>query len=366
MGDYAPGRGPVLSDFYDIREDDGDCTLGAGSFATVRSGILRATGRKVAMKFIRKDLAGRSYMKNFVEEDAFTFLLKMSQEESHPNVCKQLDYMMGTKIIWNAQELLEGADLFQHLTEHAPVSEEFAQNVTSQVLKAIQHIHKVSGIGIIHRDVKLENLRFRKKSTDSELVLVDFGLSCLATPQKRRGIVGTMVYMAPEVYSTEYNTAVDLWSIGVVLFIVLTGQAPFTPDPSRGFSPEDAVSRGETVVGSLNSKELESAPPLALTLLKGLLQLDPKTRFTADEALENKWFAKESTPVTRADSNYLKAEKGRYAKTRHNTMLIPKTTLGILPHDDDDGTNPQQGKPAWCCGFPFLCGAPVQKSSCSS
>merc|ERR1711972_41155 len=131
-----------------------------------------------------------------------------------------------------------------------------------QVLSALTHIHAVRGIGLIHRDVKLENLRFRTQDASSDLVLVDFGLSCAASPEQKRGIVGTLLYMAPEIFSTHYSTKVDVWSAGVLLYIILTGKPPWKQAQSAGLRPSD----GSAVLLALDAEEVANAPPPAVAL----------------------------------------------------------------------------------------------------
>ncbi|CAE7824206.1 CPK15 [Symbiodinium sp. CCMP2592] len=170
--------------------------------------------------------------------------------------------------------------------------------------KALAHIHSVCDVGLIHRDVKPvariaiisvtthfvifslqrgwvalipervlcrfalhfdENLRFRTKHPDSELVLVDFGLCCPATTAEKRTIVGTLLYVAPEVFSRKYSTQADLWSIGVILFILLTGQPPWKQNVNVGFVPSKKVLNGEAAQTALTAK---AACPQNLTSFK--------------------------------------------------------------------------------------------------
>merc|ERR1712023_87523 len=104
----------------------------------------------------------------------------MALHDPHPNVLKELDYLMGPNIIYNAMEMLEGPDLFTFLSQVKSITLSYARRFMLHVFSALKHIHVVSGVGLIHRDLKLENLRFRSEDPHSDLVLVDFGLSCLA------------------------------------------------------------------------------------------------------------------------------------------------------------------------------------------
>lgn len=227
---------PVLSDYYEV-DTSGRSPLGRGSFGVCHNATFGATGMRCAMKIMRQDLVGRLYLRTFVEEDLYSFLLKMSREDPHPNVVRQLDYFMGKRLLWNTMELLEGPDLHSHLCATRAITDSFKRSAMSQLVAALAHIHRAGGVGIVHRDVKLENIRFRGVDATGELVLVDFGLCCAAGPSPPKGVVGTKLYMAPEIYSSEYTTKVDMWSAGVVLYIVLTGKVPWKEDLAEGLNP---------------------------------------------------------------------------------------------------------------------------------
>lgn len=332
---YASGSAPDFSDIYDVDQVD----LGQGSFGVCKSGIHRKTGTRCAVKIVEKRIAGGNYLHNFVHEDMFNFLLKMSLDEPHPNVVKQLDYLMGHQLIYDAMELLTGCDLFVHLQENAPITEGFAQRTMHQVLIALRHIHRVSGTGLIHRDVKLENLRFRSEHPNSDLVLVDLGLSCTALPQVRRGIVGTLLYMAPEIFSRNYGTQVDLWSAGVVLYIVLTGKPPWMTDSFGGF-PNCRVLHSEAVASALAREEIQATPSGALELLRSLLVVDPSERLTADHAVRHEWCCAQlsnvqldtSTQIDEPPSlekqiSLIKVKKEEYEIARRYSRIAAKASL---------------------------------------
>merc|ERR1712113_1003159 len=114
------------------------------------------------------------------------------------------------------------------------------------------------GIGLIHRDVKLDNLRFRSNSEKSDLVLIDVGLAVPATPDEERQVVGTLLYMAPEVFTYHYTTQVDIWSLGVVCYIMLAGKPPWVQD-RRSFKERKIIDK-DRVRRALEAREVKKLP----------------------------------------------------------------------------------------------------------
>lgn len=344
---FEAGEGPLLLDHYDVLFDGEP--LGKGSFGIIRPGVHKKSGRRCAIKCIRKDVAGRHYLENFVDKDMYSFLLKMSQQDPHPNVVRQLDYLMGEKVIFNPQELLEGSDLLMYLQEYAPITEKLAARITFQVLSAVRHLHGVFQTGLIHRDVKLENLRFRQPCPRSDLVLVDFGLSCEARPEEKRSIVGTWMYMAPEVFSQQYDEKVDIWSAGVVLYIILTGKPPWVQDPGKGLEPHEGLMGGSAVEGALEEPEAKAAPFMAIDFLRGVL-VPADQRPSAASALQHTWLANMDKSDTEDETlcdvrdvqnvSLLRPHKEAYAMTREQSLITPKSMrvgLTWAGADEQDG-----------------------------
>lgn len=287
---YAPKVGPDLLDLYAIEAE-----LGRGSFGICHAGVHRATGTRCAVKMLRKEVLTEDYLEVKIENDGYSRLLELHDglKVPHPNVTRYLDILMGSSTIFIVMEPLLGSELFEYIAEHAPVTEVFVRDVTRQALAGLQHVHSV---GLIHRDVKLENFKFRTQSPDSELVLLDFGLMCPADPDKQKAAVGTMMYVAPEVFSGWYNTQVDLWSLGVGLYVMLAGDPPFEGGSSSQLdqhSKEAQVEarRGIALQNALAICELEQAPKKAVSLLRGLLEGRPEQRLNATTALAHSWFS---------------------------------------------------------------------------
>ncbi|CAJ1370391.1 unnamed protein product [Effrenium voratum] len=333
--EYEDDSAPKLIDHYEVTEE-----LGAGAFGTAYVGHFRASGMQCAVKLLDREHVGQHYHKNFVERDMVSLLLRMAKEASHPNVVQLLDSLMSDEHFFVVMELLEGPDLFEHLSScnTGALTEEHARFIIQNSLSALAHIHAVCGVGIIHRDVKPENLRFRSKDPDSELVLVDFGLCCPASEMEKRTIVGTLLYVAPEVFSRRYDAKADLWSLGVVLYILLTGRPPWKQNVNVGFVPSKKVLNGEAAQLALGAKELEETP-LARELLEGLLVVDPDLRLGAKEALRCRWLGTSPAIEAEASPKLLSANSMSFSTASKYSHKTPKRVTYADQAEEDDNDN---------------------------
>jgi len=144
----------------------------------------------------------------------------------------------------------------------------------------------------VHCDVKVDALKFRDLRPDADLVLFDFGHACFAEGEEGGFSVGTVAYMAPEAFRREFDSRVDLWSAGVVLYIMLTGNVPFKC-AIGGKDEQLAPDQLQEFQAALEVPELLSAPPGAVNLLRALLVVDPEQRLCATAALAHTWLAAE-------------------------------------------------------------------------
>mmetsp|Transcript_30733 Transcript_30733/g.56178 ORF Transcript_30733/g.56178 Transcript_30733/m.56178 type:complete len:627 (+) Transcript_30733:97-1977(+) len=279
-----------------------DVEMGEGAFGKIKRCLHIATERPCAVKLLNRSSMDRHFLQNMMDNGVWSLLLSISHEEPHPNVVKYLDFLVGPQLLYEVMESLDGPELLTYLQEHAPVTESFARQVMHQAVSALRHVHTAGGIGLIHRDVKLENLRFRDGDFHrpgnsphhhrAQVVLLDFGLSCLAnSDEPRKQIVGTLLYVAPEVFTRDYNTQVDMWSTGVALYLLLTGKAPWKPQTRQGFRLDRRISSGEAVSSALAVPEILTSPPLAVDLLARLIVVDPERRLRAEAALEHPWLS---------------------------------------------------------------------------
>ncbi len=205
-----------LADFYDIKEP-----IGKGKFGLVRAAISREKGNRVAVKIIKKSSLSSEDMGLIRREIE---ILKLCQ---HPNIILLHDIFENTEYIYIVMELMRGGDLYNYLeTRKFKTSRTRSRNIVHSLATALFYLHSY---GIIHRDIKLDNVIMIDESDDSDVKIVDFGLSKLIGPnEKCMEPYGTYGFVAPEVLlGNPYDKQVDVWSLGVIAYTLLSGQEPF-------------------------------------------------------------------------------------------------------------------------------------------
>lgn len=267
-----------VTKFYDFKEQ-----LGTGSFATVKKAVRKADGKLFAVKMIKKSKLTDEELAVVHDE------VEIMHKIHHPN-CAQLYEMFETpKKIYMILELLTGGELFDRIVQKGSFSEREAANLTKDVVSAIQYLHS---IGIVHRDLKPENLLYLDEREDSIIKITDFGLAKYRNPhtsssEKMSTACGTPGYVAPEVLKGEaYGEAVDLWSIGVILYILLCGFPPFYHESTAQLYKQ--IKKGEFDFPDPYWTDISRE---AKDLIKGLLTVDPKRRLTCDQVLRHPWIS---------------------------------------------------------------------------
>ncbi|KAK2414691.1 Calcium-dependent protein kinase 13 [Trifolium repens] len=179
-------------------------------------------------------------------------------------------------------ELCEGGELFDRIVARGHYTERAAAAVAKTIVEVVQLCHKH---GVIHRDLKPENFLFANKKENSPLKAIDFGLSIFFKPgEKFSEIVGSPYYMAPEVLKRNYGPEIDIWSAGVILYILLCGVPPFWAESEQGVA--QAILRG---LIDFKREPWPSISESAKSLVKQMLEPDPKLRLTAKQVLEHPW-----------------------------------------------------------------------------
>ncbi|XP_025885407.1 CDPK-related protein kinase isoform X2 [Solanum lycopersicum] len=201
----------------------------------------------------------------------------------HSNLVKFYDSYEDHTNVYIVMELCEGGELLDRiLSRGGKYSEDDAKTVMIQILKVVAFCHLQ---GVVHRDLKPENFLFTSKEENAQLKAIDFGLSDFVKPDERlNDIVGSAYYVAPEVLHRSYSTEADVWSIGVIAYILLCGSRPFWARTESGIF--------RSVLKADPSFEEQPWPTLsseAKDFVKRLLNKDPRKRMTAAQALGHPW-----------------------------------------------------------------------------
>jgi len=196
---------------------------------------------------------------------------------------------------------IKGGDLFNYIVKHKVLSEAAAREILWQIIETVEYIH---ARGIVHRDLKPENVLLSDEHA-TRVYLTDFGLSRFATPEEKMLITcGTLCYIAPEVLLMRgYTKAVDLWGVGVIMYLLLSGRMPFG-DGKNNDMTIDAILKHPL---DLSPKAFLSVSEEAKGLLIGLLRKDSSQRLTAEAARDHPWFKEIRTRTEKEEEKCLEA-----------------------------------------------------------
>ena len=249
--------------------------MGKGRCGEVRKCRHKITGGKRAVKILVKE---KMTERDFVR---FEHELEMMQDLDHPNILKVFELYEDAKRIYLVTELCTGGELYDELIYKEKFGEDDVCRIVTQILEAVSFCHRR---GIAHRDIKLENVLLDSKRRYNTR-LVDFGSSWrIERGKKFAHMVGTPYYIAPEVLLNDYDQQCDMWSIGVIAYMLLTGRPPFDGKDDREIIRN--VRQGKY---DMTLKDFKRKSHACKDFVRQLLSYDPAKRLTATEALKHPW-----------------------------------------------------------------------------
>ena len=259
-------------------------TLGSGAFAQVKLGRNLRTGDRVAIKII--DIHKFRLNKNLRPESLMDEV-KVLQAIQHPGIVQIIDSFKTERYLYLVLELVTGGEMFDRIIEQSRFTERECARVLLELTDAVSYLHSN---GIVHRDLKPENILYASTDADAAIKLTDFGLArILGESQVMTTLCGTPQYLAPEVIiaqssHTGYTAGVDVWSMGVILYIMLSGSPPFYEE--RDIPIYKQITKGMV---SFDFSVWDSISPLAIDLVKGLLTVDPDKRLGLSDIYLHPW-----------------------------------------------------------------------------
>ena len=260
-------------DYYSV----GDY-LGKGQFGLVKSGINLKTKTQVALKILTKsEITSSEGLKTEID------ILKVAK---HPNIVQFYDYFEDINYIFIVMEYLKGGTLDEYLKKnHWKISENAVMKIVTQISKGLIYLNQ---FGIIHRDLKLNNIMFNNlEGEEINIKIMDFGLSKILGPfEKAKESCGTLSYIAPEIILRKpYNSQVDVWSLGVLVYYILSKELPFDL-PNNNFKEicNVILTKKLTFSEKFNDKSQEVKDFISKCLIR-----DPEKRMTIEEVLNHKW-----------------------------------------------------------------------------
>ena len=288
----SPHQPPSVLTFYHL----GRC-IGKGNFSEVHIGVHRESGDRVAVKIVdtlkteQFSKKSRSVTLNIDSE------MQVLRALDHPNIIKFYGMYRSPTNVHLILEYADGGDLLNRILEKGCYDEIDGRIIFGQICAGVSYLHSRD---ICHRDLKPDNVLL---TADGTAKISDFGLARHASQSENnfRTYCGTPHYFAPEMFKLQkqqvdgYGKAVDVWSLGVILYIIVSGKPPF-----------DDENLGEQVVNGIfefDGPEFESVSDSAKDLISRLMTVDPKLRLTADEALKHPWLLAGNNPSVKKNSS---------------------------------------------------------------
>lgn len=304
-----------INDFYCI----GDF-LGKGAYGSVHKAVLLSTETECAVKMVKKSAVREPpRLQELMLQE-----LEVMQTCRHPNILKLIDLREDDEYFYIVSELLEGGELVKRITQNQHLSERNVAYIVRQILLAVNYMH---GMKIAHRDLKPENLLMESSDDDDLSVKVaDFGFSCFVNEEGLEQRLGTPMFMAPEIVKKErYTEKVDIWSIGIITYILLSGRVPFA-----GRKKEDLYLQIRHQPIDFQNKHIAKITKSGRRFLMAALQKDPEQRASAKDLLDHPWLQLASKQIEKQSTDNDVLEVLSNIEKFARFTKFQKTVLSIL------------------------------------
>nr|GMD69728.1 calcium-dependent protein kinase 17-like [Ipomoea batatas] len=297
--------------------------LGRGQFGVTHLCTDKQTGEQFACKTIAK----RKLVNKEDIEDVRREVQIMHHLTGQPNIVQLKGAYEDKHSVHLVMELCAGGELFDRIIARGHYTERAAASLLRTI---VQIVHTCHSMGVIHRDLKPENFLLLSKDEDAPLKATDFGLSVFYKQgDVFKDIVGSAYYIAPEVLKRSYGPEVDIWSVGVMLYILLCGVPPFWAESENGIF--NAILRGHV---DFSSDPWPAISPGAKDLVKKMLNSDHKQRLTALEVLNHPWIKEDGeAPDTPLDNAVLDRLKQFRAMNKFKKVAL-RVIAGCLSEEE--------------------------------
>ena len=248
----------------------------------------------------------------------------------HPNILKLFEFYSNNDSYSLIMELCSGGELYKEIIERWPFDEKYTSYIMYQIFSEVNYCHKMN---IIHRDLNPENILIfdRNDKGYPSIKICDFGTSKIFEKGvKQKKVVGSLYYIAPEVLKHKYNEKCDIWSCGVIMYILLSQTLPF-----KGETDEEYIDKILIGKYDLESPPFNKISKNAKDLISKLLLNDPEKRISAEEALNHPWFKDNKSKELYNQINDEKILKNliENLKNYKNNSVIQQTALAFLVHN---------------------------------
>jgi len=250
--------------------------LGEGAFSVVHICQNKETNHNFAVKIIRKSGLSEDDLEGLQSE------ISIMKELDHPHIIKLIEVYNEPTNYYLVQELVNGGELFDRIVSKTVYTEKEARDLVRILLETLRYLHSHE---VAHRDLKPENLLLTSADDDADIKIVDFGFAKHTRGNDLDAICGTPDYVAPEILNRRhYGTKCDIWSTGVITFILLGGYAPFFDD-----NETELFNKIKRCEYRFDSPFWDHISEEAKDLIRRMLTLNPNDRPTANDLLHHAW-----------------------------------------------------------------------------
>eukprot|EP00301_Raphidiophrys_heterophryoidea_P014518 c22941_g1_i1.p1 GENE.c22941_g1_i1~~c22941_g1_i1.p1 ORF type:complete len:439 (-),score=134.01 c22941_g1_i1:296-1612(-) len=307
--------------------------IGKGNYAEVRIGQNKMTGEKVAIKVLE--------LKKETSHEILNEIDILARVDDHPHVIQLREIYEKKGRMFIVMELVRGGELFDRIIARQFFSEKDARDLMLVLFTTISHMH---AHGIVHRDLKPENILYASPDADSPIKIADFGLAKLWMPKQEtsselKTLCGTPGYVAPEVLKNRqgYTAQCDLWSLGVILYILLCGYPPFQHQQQTKLFKQILKADYQ-----FHSPWWDNISDQAKDLVSKLLVVDPQKRLTPKEALDHPWMLQSqvggSVDISKLQDYVLRNSKRKFRMLTNALSIAHR--LSEVGKDKSPGSTP--------------------------
>eukprot|EP01006_Ploeotia_vitrea_P055128 TRINITY_DN67963_c12_g5_i1.p1 TRINITY_DN67963_c12_g5~~TRINITY_DN67963_c12_g5_i1.p1 ORF type:complete len:449 (-),score=52.18 TRINITY_DN67963_c12_g5_i1:1098-2420(-) len=332
FGGLSKGDHQDLLNRYDIKE-----VLGRGAFSEVRACVHKETGTAYALKTIPK--ANVDLKLSHLQTE-----ISVLQKVKHPGIVNLVELYECDSAVYMLLDLMVGGELFDHICQFHPLgySEKTSGQIILRVLDTVEYLHANN---IIHRDLKPENLLYADPTKPMDIRVTDFGLAkMLSLPLLAKTACGSPCYVAPEVLRSSqqgYTAAADMWSVGVILYVLLCGFCPFYDDKLPALYR--LICSGKFGFPSPYWDPISEGPK---DLIRKLLVVKPGDRLTATQAKEHFWLAgtMNDKPIPGINTQWKEMSNRRDNKYREPEGMEHRNPVEFVQQHVQDITSQEQGQ----------------------
>ena len=308
-GQFIKNLKQSIYSLYTIKSD-----LGSGSYGRVVSAIHNQSRESRAIKIINKLSIQSDEVRSKIMNE-----VEILKGLDHPNIVKLYEFHEDEFNLYLVTELCSGGELLDSIIKNGNFDESQTALYLKQILSAVVYLHSLN---IVHRDLKLENLLI-EHSRSSNIKIIDFGASCSFVPGKFLDYrIGTINYIAPEVIKKKYTERCDVWSCGVILYVLLSGKLPFSNKV-----------KAETVkLIQIGEYDIEGGiwgmiSPEAKDLIVNMIEVNPVRRFTAAQAFAHPWLQNCSQPSIKPNLLQMVSQN---LKTFNETSKLQRAVIRFI------------------------------------